>query len=201
VAHFPRLLFFQTTLGYFEVFSCFNAPSLQHLCIDNSYEEVAWTDRSWNGILSLVNRSTCSIRRLTLLQGTFGGAPVSLAALASVEELFIECSSHVFPDFIRYIAGFDGTIYLPKLRVLKMKYCPEHNIEKFVVTISQFCEARGKDSPASCVPLEQLAIQLQWCSSLFCGFSRDPENIDKAMEVIRNFPSDADIYIDDSGVK
>ncbi|KAF8337194.1 hypothetical protein F5887DRAFT_985681 [Amanita rubescens] len=204
--HFPRLLLFQTTLGYFEIFSCFNAPSLQHLWIDNSYEDVAWSHRNWNGVLSLINRSTCSIRRLTLRQGTFSMAPVSLAVLASVEELFIiECSSHTFPDIIRYIAGFDGTIYLPKLRVLKMKYCPGHNIEKLVVTISQFLEVRGKDSrlaPASCVPLEQLVIQLKWCSR-FCsrGVSRDPEEIDKAMEVIRNFPSDADIYIDDSEVK
>ncbi len=102
-AHFPRLLFFQTTLGYFEVFSWFNTPSLQHLWIDNSYEELFKTERNWNGVLSLVNQSSCSIRRLTLFQGTFNVAPVSLTLLASVEELFIEHSSDTFPNIIRYM--------------------------------------------------------------------------------------------------
>ncbi|KAF8337195.1 hypothetical protein F5887DRAFT_238224 [Amanita rubescens] len=202
VAHLPRLLFFETSLDHFEVFSWFIAPYLEHLRIRDFRRDCSngcATYPNWNGVFSLINRSSCRVRRLSLLQGIFVAAPVMLEALANVEELIIEYPMNTFPTILRYIAGFNDHIYLPKLRVLKMKYCPEHNIGELVLTISQFLESRSKGSrlaPASCVPLEQLVIQLEWCPH--CKLTPDPGNIDipcKALEVIRDVPSDADIYI------
>ncbi|KAF8337175.1 hypothetical protein F5887DRAFT_1244662 [Amanita rubescens] len=203
-AHLPRLLLLETRFGFFEVFSQFIAPSLEHLRIDDHHNchNAYVTHRHWNGVLSLINRSSCHVRRLTLLQGTSRTAPV-LEALADVEELIIEYPANIFPTFLRYVAWFNGDIYLPKLRVLKMKYCPAHNIKELVATMSQFLELRDNGSrmaPASCVPLEKLVIQLQWCSWCPC----DRESIDISwndLEEIRSWPSDADICVDDSEVK
>ncbi|KAF8337196.1 hypothetical protein F5887DRAFT_969026, partial [Amanita rubescens] len=203
----PRLLSLETTLGYCEMFSWFVAPSLEHLRIDDrhdSWDEHA-THRIWNGVFSLINRSSCCVRRLTLRQCTFGAAPEMLEAFASVEELIIERPTKTFPTLLRYIAGFNDKIYLPKLRVLEMRYCPGHNIEELVATMSHFLEERGKGSrlaPTSCVPLERLVIQLEWCS--WCPCYRKSADIPwKALEAIRSLPSDANIniYLYDSEVK
>lgn len=201
----PRLLFLETTLGYFELLSWFVAPSLEHLRINdrNDYLDENDTCHIWNGVFSMINRSSCHVRQLTLRQCTFCAAPAMLEAFASVEELVIEYPTETFPILLRYIAGFDDHIYLPMLRVLKMKYCPRHNIEELVATMSQFLEARGKGSrlaPASCAPLEKLVIQLRWCS--WCpGNKRRSNDIPwNALEAIQSLQSDADIhiYIDDS---
>src|SRR6266550_7914292 len=108
-----------------------------------------------------------------------------------------------FPD----IAGlsFDNHVYLPKLRLFEMRYCPAHNIEELAAAISHLLEERGKGSklaPASRdnALLEKLVIRLQWCSS--CGIvSRNTGGIQVSLEPIRNLPSNADIYIDDSAIK
>jgi hypothetical protein len=201
--HLPRLLLLETRLGFFEVFSQFIAPSLEHLRIDDhqNCHNAYVTYRHWNGVLSLINRSSCYIRRLTFLQGTFSAAaPAVLEALASVEEVIIEYPANTFPTLLRYIAG-SCDIYFPKLRVLKMRYCPAHNIKELVVTISRFLELRDIGSRfASCVPLEKLVIKLRWCSS--CPGDRESSDIPwNDLEAIRSWPSDADICIDDSEVK
>ncbi len=75
-------------------------------------------------------------------------------------------------------------------------------MKEFVVTISQLLEARGKESrlaPASCMPLEQLVIQLEWCSSFACWLRRDGGGVGQALEVIRKFPSDGDTSTQKSG--
>jgi len=205
-AQLPRLLLLETTLGFFGVFSQFIAPSLEHLRIDDCHDcyNAYVLHRHWKAIFSLINRSSCRVRRLTLHQGTFSGAPTMLEAFSSVEELIIEYPTSTFPTILRHIAGSNGDIYLPALRVLNMKYCPAHNIGELVATISQFLEARGSGSrlaPASCVPLKKLVIHLEWCSCFRWG----PKSIDidtwKALEAIRSLPSDANIYIDDSEVR
>ncbi|KAF8337173.1 hypothetical protein F5887DRAFT_1244657 [Amanita rubescens] len=221
----PRLLLLEIQLGFFEVFSQFNAPSLEHLRIDDRHNWDADTYTTqieqWYGVLSLINRSSCHVRRLTLLQGTFNASVDStLKALASVEELIIEYPGHMFPTLLRFISmdDWDGSICLPKLRVLKMRYCPAHIIGGVIGTISRFLKLRDNGSrktrascvsleqlimkvtPPSCVPLEKLVIQLQWCSS--CNSKNiDISWNDSDLEAIRSWPSDIDICIDDSEVK
>ncbi len=130
-----------------------------------------------------------------------------LEALTNVEELFLDGPTLTIPNIIRYIAGlsFDNHVYLPKLRLFEMRYCPAHNIEELAAAISHLLEERGKGSklaPASRdnALLEKLVIRLQWCSS--CGIvSRNTGGIQVSLEPIRNLPSNADIYIDDSAIK
>ncbi|KAF8337198.1 hypothetical protein F5887DRAFT_238179 [Amanita rubescens] len=198
----PRLSCLTMTLMYPEVFSWLTTPLLEHLRIDDS---LVHSEEYKNGISSLVNRSSCRIRRLTLLHGRTHAAPLMLEALTNVEELFVDGPAYAFPNIIQYIAGFNNHVYLPKLRLFEMRYCPAHNIEELVAAVSRLLAGRGQGSnltPESRnnALLEKLVIQLQWCSSCGIYLSRDPGGI-QVMETIRNLPSDADIYIDDSAIK
>ena len=201
----PHLSSLKTTLVYSEVFSWLTTPQLEHLRIDDRLEHTGKYEAYKNGIFSLVNRSSCHIRRLTLLHGEIRAAPLMLEALTNVEELFIDGPTITFPNIIWHIARFNNHVYLPKLRAFEMRYCPAHNIKVLSEAISRLLEERGKESAGrNTALLEKVVIRLQWCWACGTSLSRNTGNIQvsyDALEEIRNLPSDANIYIDDSAVK
>ncbi|KAF8331152.1 hypothetical protein F5887DRAFT_1176962 [Amanita rubescens] len=209
-----RLQSFETTLLHPIVFSWFTAPLLEHLDI---YDVAENDQESYNReILSLVNRSSCYIRRLTLEFGEIIVMSEMLKMLVHVEELVIKHSWNYSwnykdtiktPRFIGRIAESGNHIYLPKLRVLKIKYCPGHTGGRIDEFLSHLLEVRGKESRlvlANCdvVPLERLVLQLGWCT--FC-LNRHTIPLHRrtipydALKAIRR--SGVEIYIDDSALK
>jgi hypothetical protein len=165
-------------------------PCLEHIQIGNVNEEESCTEP----ISSLICRSSCHIRRLTIF---YCGIPESrriMTALASVEELSIMD----FPCTIQSILGFDLCTYLPKLRVLQVtchqSIDPERDGEQLVAKTSRFLEACHEESRSAfsrdIAPLEKLALWLNWDPNWVIPHSM--------LEVMRSWPSFVDVYVNNS---
>jgi len=191
----PSLRLLEITLAMAKMFSWFTAPLLEHLHI-HGYDH--W-DRSFHNyqryeeeITSLIQRSSCHIRRLTLEKCRTEEMRTIVRTVASVEELSIDCPNSL--AIIQDITGLDGRMYLPKLQVMCMVYLVENPVtllEDAVTVFSRLLEARGKElSLAShdIVPLEKFVLRL----------TLQGKCPDEVLEVVHGWPSFAQLYINGS---
>jgi len=173
--------------------SWFITPCLEHIqvgSIGDHVNEETYTEP----ISSLICRSSCHIRRLTIFYCGITELRMTMKALASVEELSIMA----FPCIIQCILGFDPCIYLPNLRVLQVichqSIDPEHDSEQLVAKISRFLEARHEGSGSALsrdiAPLEKLVLWLNWDPHWAI-----PRN---TREVMRGWASFVDIFVNNS---
>lgn len=189
-ARLARLRLLEITPFTPEPFSWIITPCLEHIQVGCMGDQVNEEEIS-TAISSLICRSCCHIRRLSIL---YCGITQSrmMKALASVEELFILD----FPWNIQSILGVDLCIYLPKLRVLQMTCCrsidPERDRE-FIAKVSRFLETRREESTSGLshdfAPFEKLALRLHW--NLDWAISHN------TLEATRSWPSFVDVYVND----
>ncbi len=181
------------------MFSWFTAPLLEHLHIHG------WIDPNhdwWHDdqpyereITSLIQRSSCHIRRLVLDDCRTKEMRIVMKALASVEELSITHPRWTF-DVIQDIAGLDGCIYVPKMQVLQVRTLRIHGnlVEKAATVTSRLLEARGKglSLPSHDIaPLEKFVFRLTLREKV----------PDETLEVMRSWPSFAQVYINGSALE
>ncbi|KAF8329311.1 hypothetical protein F5887DRAFT_1287729 [Amanita rubescens] len=163
----PSLRLLEITLAFAKMFSWFTAPLLEHLHIhgyghwDRYFHNNQPYERE---ITSLIQRSSCHIRRLALEKCRTEEMRTIVKTLASVEELSIDYPSSL--DIIQDITGLDGRIYLPKLQVLQVT-CTLNGVEALksaVTNFSRLLEARGKGlsqvASRDMVPLEKFVLRL-----------------------------------------
>ena len=180
------------------IFSWFTAPLLEHLhihgCTDPAYD---WSNDHQpyeREITSLIQRSSCHIRRLVLENCGTKEMRIMMKALASVEELSINYLGP--PSIIQDITGLDSCIYLPKLQVLEVteSFRMQNTLvavsllANAVTVFSRLFEVRGKElSMAShdIVPLEKFVLRLTLRGEC-------PDNV---LEMMHGWPSFAQVYI------
>ncbi|KAF8324744.1 hypothetical protein F5887DRAFT_269725 [Amanita rubescens] len=185
IIRLPGLRLLEISLFSAIIFSWFTVPLLEHLHIRFLHNE----HTGWEGeIRSLIQRSSCHIRRLVL--DNCGGVGMrAMKALAGVEELSINFPTSTL-GVIQELTELDGCIYLPKLRVLQVQTRAIHQnmVEKLVTAISRLLEARGKrlSFPShDVVPLEKFVVWFQTSGKI----------PDKVLEVMRGWPPFAQVYI------
>jgi hypothetical protein len=198
----PGLRRLEMTLSSATMFSWFAAPLLEQLHLHGYKHWASYFHSSQpyeREIMSLIQRSSCHIRRLAFERCRTEEMGRIVNALASVEELSI---SHPWADslsIIQDVTGLDGRIYLPKLQVLHVTCIvdliknPVTVLENTVTSFSRLLEARGKRlSLAShdIVPLEKFVLRLTLRGK--CP--------DEVLKVVHGWPSFAQIYINDSGL-
>ena len=176
--------------------SWFTAPLLEHLYIhDNNRHTFIHNPQSHERALtSLIQRSSCHIRRLAFKDCTAEEIRIVLKALPNIEELSVTHRSAL--DIIQDITpGLDGCIYLPKLQVLQVAYLARgYGIENAVTVFSRLLEAQGKGMPHpghDIVPLEKFVV----CLTLL------GEVPDEVLEVMHGWPSFAQVCINGSVLK
>ncbi|KAF8341946.1 hypothetical protein F5887DRAFT_975811 [Amanita rubescens] len=179
------------------MFSWFTAPLLEHLhihgCTDLSYDWLHDDQPYEREIMSLIQRSSCHIRRLVLDNCRAKEMRIVMKALASVEELSITYPRRAL-EVIQDITGLEGCIYVPKMQVLQVRTCHiirGNLVEKIVTATSRLLEARGKglSLPShEIAPLEKFVIWL----TLRGKFP------DEVLEVMRSWPSFAQVYVNGS---
>ena len=192
----PSLWHLEISLAFGMMFSWFTAPLLENLHIHGCKPYCSYHHEPYERELaSLIQRSSCHIRRLALQKCREEEMRIMIKVLTNVQEVFI---SYIHsPEFalIQDIAGLDGPIYLPKLQVLRLTcgLTGNHRVENIVTEFSRLLEARGKGlSLAShniIVPLEKFVLRL---------FPREEKCSDKVLEVMRSWPSFAQVYINGS---
>ncbi|KAF8340899.1 hypothetical protein F5887DRAFT_1284198 [Amanita rubescens] len=191
----PGLRLLEISLVFAMMFSWFTAPLLEHLHIHG------WTDLAYDWlyddqpyereITSLIQRSSCHVRQLVLDNCRTKEMRIVMKALASVEELSITYPRRTL-DIIQDITGLEG-IYMPKMQVLQVRTCiiQGNLVEKTVTATSRLLETRGKglSLPSHDIaPLEKFVI---W-------FTLRGKVPDEVLEVMRSWPSFAQVYIDGS---
>ncbi|KAF8337727.1 hypothetical protein F5887DRAFT_984638 [Amanita rubescens] len=194
----PNLRLLEISLGFAMIFSWFTAPLLEHLHIhgrsDPRYDWVHDVQPYEREITSLIQRSSCHIRRLVLDDCRTKEMRIIMKSLASVEELSITYPRRTL-DVIQDITGLEGCIYVPKMKVLQVRTrnILGNRVEQTVAVISRLLEARGMglSLPSHDItPLEKFVI---WLVSVRLG--KFP---DEVLEVMRSWPSFAQVYINGS---
>ncbi|KAF8345013.1 hypothetical protein F5887DRAFT_1199388 [Amanita rubescens] len=198
----PCLRLLEITLAFANMLSLFNTPLLEHLrvhgYINPAYDHFYDHQPYRREITSLIQRSSCHIRRLTFEDCTMGEMRIIMKALASVEELSINSPSS-FAILQEVATGLGGYIYLPKLRVLQAtSQCNVRGnqvvrnavtgLEDVMTVFSSLLEARGKGlylSSQDIVPLEKFVLRLTLRGK--CP--------DEVLEVVHGWPSFAQVYI------
>jgi len=180
------------------MFSWFTAPSLEHLhihgCAAPRYDRLHDEQPYEREITSLIQHSSCHIRRLILDDCRAKETRIVMKALASVEELSITYPRRTL-GIIQDIIGLEGCIYVPKMQVLQFRTRVIHGtlVEETVAVISRLLEARGKGSPLpshNIAPLEKFVIWLT--------FKLQGNFPDELLEVMRSWPSFVQVYINGS---
>ena len=198
-----RLQSLKLSVGVASVaFSWLETPFLERLLLDSQYLGISDAVACRKEITSLIGRSSCRIRQLTL-ESCFGEIARCLTyTLVGVEELYIMDFGQI-PRIVRYIA--DRT-YLPKMRVFQVDCCPGC-FRGLVADLSRLSKARSKESTESSTcdiaPLERLKIRVGWdceepcCTAFNCG-SRT--QIVSALQAISSWPSFSvtDVHSDQS---
>ena len=196
IIHLPGLRLLEISLVFATMFSWFTAPLLEHLHIHGWIESTY--DRFHNGqpyereIMSLIQRSSCHIRRLVLDNCRTEEMRIVMKALASVEELSIIYPRRAF-DVIQDVTR---CVYLPKLQVLRVwtHIIHEDLVGDAVSVLSRLLEARGKELSLPShdfAPLEKFVV---WLTSR----GNFP---DEVLEVMHSWPSFAQVYINGSVLK
>ena len=192
IIRLPGLRLFEISLVFAMMFSWFTAPLLEHLHIHGwpgcAYDLFHDDQPYKREITSLIQRSSCHIRRLVLDNcRTSEEMCIVMKALASVEELSIIYPRRAF-DVIQDVTR---CVYLPKMQVLQVRthFIHESLVEKTVTAISRLLEARGKglSLPShEIAPLEKFVI---WLAGEFP---------DEVLEGMHSWPSFAQVYINGS---
>ena len=196
IIRLPGLRLLEISLVFATMFSWFTAPLLEHLHIHGWIESTY--DRFHNGqpyereIMSLIQRSSCHIRRLVLDNCRTEEMRIVMKALASVEELSIIYPRRAF-DVIQDVTR---CVYLPKLQVLRVwtHIIHEDLVGDAVSVLSRLLEARGKELSLPShdfAPLEKFVVWLTVRGK--CP--------DKALNMVRGWPSFAQVYINGSVFK
>ena len=182
--HLPRLRFLETLILYPEVLSWFQVPSLEHLSLGDSEDGRADPYHFRDEILSLIDRSSCRIRQLTVQCCNIEQIHSLMETLANIEELYIKNPSErgVTAPVIRTIAESNDYTYLRNLRVLQVKSF--QGVEEFVRDLSFLVGARIilEASDYDIVIVEESVIED------FFGESRTLESILEAMSRLPSFP-------------
>ncbi|KAF8344922.1 hypothetical protein F5887DRAFT_235734, partial [Amanita rubescens] len=193
IIRLPGLRVLGISLASATIISWLTAPLLTHLHIHGG---CYFTDLYFlhcqpykRELTSLIQRSSCHIRQLTLESCGRGEMRIIMEALASVEELSINYPLSESLAIIQDVTGLDGCIYLPKLRVLQVA-CSVH--QDLVTIFSSLLEARGEGmslASQDMVPLEKFVLRLIEIKTFARMFS------DKELKVMRGWPSFAQVYI------
>jgi len=162
IIRLPSLRLFETSLAFHVMFSWLTSPLLEHLhihgCNIHNYFLLKPYQRE---IMSLIQRSSCHLRRLAFEDCTKAEMLVIMGPLASVEELTLYYPKTL--GVIQDVMSLHGlSVYLPKLQVLQVT-CYGSFMENGVTVFSRLLEARVKGLPLASqdiVPLEKLVVQL-----------------------------------------
>ncbi len=175
---FARLKLLHASLLYPGVLSWFEAPLLEDvLMYCGPFSATYDPDECKEELSSLVHRSPCHIRHLTLQDCEVEVAHSLMKALTSVERLCVKDSiAHNYgPLLVRDIAEAGG-IYLPDLRMLQVSSCPEY-FQGYASSISCLFEARNiqprlAPDSSDIASLERLVVTVDWTglSCCCCGF-------------------------------
>ena len=196
-----RLRFLAVSVGFLGVFSCIEPPLLEHLSIDYDYGFSSDTGSCREELSSLIDRSSCRIRKLTFQCDDDELAHNIMNPLASVEEFFID-NQEIAPRLVRVIAHSNDCIYLPNMQALDVTSCPG-GFEELVAELSCLLEVRSKGSVAalsSCniVSLEKLTVRMDWgdCDGDCCQVFHDElGTLDSSLEVMSSWPSFSVIHV------
>jgi hypothetical protein len=196
IIHLPGLRLLEISLTSAMMFSWFTAPLLEHLHIRSDGASYLYLDQPYERELaSLIQRSSCHVRRLVLENCGTEVMRIMMKALVSVEELSIKDPGSL--AIIRDVTGLDGYIYLPKLRVLHVTYVVPRRVflanqrtesDQAVISFSRLLEARGKGlslATHGLVPLEKFVLRM----TLYGKCS------DEVLKVVLGWPSFAQVYI------
>ena len=194
--HLPRLRLLGISILYPGVISWFQVPLLEHLLLDNpdfKFEDGgADPYHLRDELISLMDRSSCRIRQLTLRYCNIEQMHNAMETLANVEELYIESPSGrgVSAPLMETIAESDDYSYLLNLRVLQVK-CPDcpQRLEELVEDLSFLIGVRMivlEASDYNVMTLHKSVIEDR-CKDFF-GESRTPESVLKAMSRLPSFP-------------
>ncbi|KAF8337166.1 hypothetical protein F5887DRAFT_1078423 [Amanita rubescens] len=197
---FACLRFLQIPLVYPGVFSWFEAPLLEDLLVFcNPFQGSYDPDKCNEELSSLVRRSSCDIRHLTLQDCKVEVAHSIMRALTSVERLCVKdfIAQNHGPDILQDIAEADD-IYLPNLRTLQVSCCPEY-FKGYASSISCLFEVRNRQprsAPASSEisSLSRLMVTMDWtgrscqCCGLFYKTMKS-RAIKNKLELICGWPS------------
>ena len=120
--HLPRLRSLEASILYPGVFSWFQVPLLEHLSLVDPEDGLADPYHPREELLSLIDRSSCRIRQLTLQYCSIEHIHSAMQILANVEGLYIKNPSGagVTAPFMRTIAESNDYSYLRNLRVLQV---------------------------------------------------------------------------------
>ncbi|KAF8337163.1 hypothetical protein F5887DRAFT_1244620 [Amanita rubescens] len=204
---FPRLKRLETTFSFSWMLSCFETPLLQYLWVCGSFNNInhrhEYKENLTSLVLtSLVHRSSCHIRRLTLQNCEVEVAYDIMEVLVSVEELYVEemlCTGIVnVPSLVQDIV--DGV--LSNLRVLQVPCCAGQ-FEQVISAASRLFQTRNREPGSEPVvhPLKRLAVTVGrvTCACGSCDF-HDIESrvIDKVLEDMCRRPSFSVISLNDN---
>ena len=147
--HLPCLRFLEASIVHPGVFSWFQVPLLEHLSLGSvrwDPDSEGWVDlyHFQHEILSLVDRSSCRIRQLTLQYCDIEQIHSVMETLANVEELYIKNPSErgVSAPYMRTIAESNDYSYLRNLRVLQVKSRAFLGVEESCETCRSSLERR-----------------------------------------------------------
>ena len=201
----PLLRFLEITMISPGIFLSFEVPLLEHLWLDGCIELKDVGNVCAEELSSMIERSACRIRRLTLRN--FFDDDVALdifGTLDSLEELCIKDLSCSL--LIGYMANPD-IHHLPNLRELQVICCPGQVNRGLMTAIYFLLDERGKGSK-SLLGLERVMIQLEWdhpnCQErLFCkrlNVESRVEILDMVSKMMQGSPFIANVYIDNQPV-
>ncbi|KAF8332892.1 hypothetical protein F5887DRAFT_1173571 [Amanita rubescens] len=197
IIRLPGLRLLEISLTSAMMFSWFSAPLLEHLHIQSAGRaSFLHHDQHYKRELtSLIQRSSCRIRRLVLENCRTEEMRIVMKVLPSVEELSIIYLSSV--AIIQDVTGLDGYIYLPKLQVLQVTCKIQKKagalLEHATTVFSRLLEARGKGLSLvshDIVPLEKFVLWL--------NLSLQGKWPDKVLEVVHGWPPFAQVYVNGS---
>ncbi|KAF8345031.1 hypothetical protein F5887DRAFT_238366 [Amanita rubescens] len=174
VFRFARLRRFNVSMELAVILYWFDTPLLEHLEINDRFIFTHRGENTEEVIASLIYRSSCHIRRLTLEDCQIEAIRLVLgvrALTASVEELFIEHRES--SGLSRLIRDINERSYLPKLHVLRLKCC----FNEFMAATPYLLEVRGEESEFvashDIAPLLRVTVQFRSCRNPRC---EDPKS-------------------------
>ena len=139
------------------VLSWIDAPSLEHLHVEaHSRDRHLYREQ----ISSLVQRSSCHIRQLTLEGCDIRTATTIMDILTDVKKLSIVGSS--VDDSCSLFMDIAISIDLPVLEVLEMTVQPKDAAVKVVNSISHSLKSCRWSGKSRTIPLERVMVQLEW---------------------------------------
>ncbi|KAF8339428.1 hypothetical protein F5887DRAFT_1284410 [Amanita rubescens] len=205
----PHVRFLEAPMIYSGgLFDRFEMPLLEHLCLYGCMPRFVFAEEGWKAqMASLINRSSCRIRCLTLqFAGNKLTRDIAEMLSTSIERLCIKDPfGEVIHPCIRFIADSDDGVHLPNLQELEVICCPGQVSKGCLATILYLLKVRGKASRLALgvVPLKKVTVQfkLRYCNlqAQCCGGLREEakiEMLDKVMETMCSWSSIADISFD-----